>query len=536
MDASAKEGALPPNKCDFWLSKKRRACGMLVKAGATKCGNHTENGPARVPCEFCKTNIPAAAVEKHLRRCPAKAHVERREHVPYFVRDVNVGAATDASTAATSASRPPRGDALRQLAKRVREACARVGIEPGMPFPDSRSTEQCALAARVQRDAQRLAAKRGGAVPSPHEPRHAAQHASIVAHMVDTGLVRCEDDGNGKSANYENRKANPSKNKPVYAELGAGRGYLSHFLLDAYGPLDCVLVERGALRFKAERSIGEAADERRRDSMRDARRVAQRERHDSEKNENENTESKNKKSNADDDDDLATAELEAELIRTRRKNSSCVRLRLDIKDLWFPGVDVVNGRDLVLTGKHLCGSATDLSLRSLFPEYEKNIERNTENIKTRPTPTGVCVATCCHHRCEWGSYVNRGFIAEQGFSEVEFGWLTRMSSWGVLGAAGHGGSADDADEHKGKKRKIPENENEVNDRLDTINNTCPPSDGLDMSPKEKHKLGCMIKTFLDVGRLRWLQEKGFKGSVRGYCEKKTSPENRLLVAGVASSG
>jgi tRNA:m4X modification enzyme len=42
---------------------------------------------------------------------------------------------------------------------------------------------------------------------------------------------------------------------PVYVELGAGRGYLSHFLVDAYGPNDLVLVERRAYRFKAERNI-----------------------------------------------------------------------------------------------------------------------------------------------------------------------------------------------------------------------------------------------------------------------------------------
>jgi hypothetical protein len=35
---------------------------------------------------------------------------------------------------------------------------------------------------------------------------------------------------------------------PVYVELGAGRGYLSHFMVDAYGPLDLLLVERRAYR------------------------------------------------------------------------------------------------------------------------------------------------------------------------------------------------------------------------------------------------------------------------------------------------
>ena len=39
----------------------------------------------------------------------------------------------------------------------------------------------------------------------------------------------------------------------------------------------------------------------------------------------------------------------------------------------------------------------------------------------------------------------------------------------------------------------------------------------------------MAKTFLDVGRLRFLESLGFEGAVRGYCATEGSPENRLLV-------
>ena len=52
---------------------------------------------------------------------------------------------------------------------------------------------------------------------------------------------------------------------------------MSHFLLDAYGPLDLMLVEREAVRFKAERSMGAEADKRREAQTRDERRPARKE-------------------------------------------------------------------------------------------------------------------------------------------------------------------------------------------------------------------------------------------------------------------
>jgi hypothetical protein len=63
------------------------------------------------------------------------------------------------------------------------------------------------------------------------------------------------------------------------------------------------------------------------------------------------------------------------------------------------------------------------------------------------------------------------------------------------------------------------------DAADTV-----PRDGPDLSAIEKLELGRLAKTFLDVGRLRFLESNGFEGSVRGYCAAETSPENRLLIA------
>merc|ERR1712110_591298 len=51
--------------------------------------------------------------------------------------------------------------------------------------------------------------------------------------------------------------------------------------------------------------------------------------------------------------------------------------------------------------KHLCGGATDATLRTL--QGQRNGAR-----------VSVCVATCCHHRCDAGSYVNLNFLTDLG--------------------------------------------------------------------------------------------------------------------------
>jgi tRNA:m4X modification enzyme len=356
-------GRAAAKKCDFWLEKKNRKCGMLVKAGETRCGNHREHGPERVACAHCKTSVSALGLEKHLRKCPALAHATARTRAPYFVRDVNAGDASAASLAAAVASRPPRGDALRAFAARVRAACARERIEPGTPREDPRDNERCRLATRARRDAQRLAATRGGAVPPPLEPRHAAQHASIVAHMADAGLVHGTDDEDESSLPQKNAPhSKERKKKPLFVELGAGRGYLSHFLLDAYGPLDLVLVEREAVRFKAERSMGADAAKRRDAQINDERRLAQKRRASAKKTSPRQTFREDENVDEEVFDDLS-AERDAETVRVRRAGASVERLRVDIKDLLFSNVAAAENRDVVFVAKHLCGAATDLALR-----------------------------------------------------------------------------------------------------------------------------------------------------------------------------
>lgn len=47
--------------------------------------------------------------------------------------------------------------------------------------------------------------------------------------------------------------------------------------------------------------------------------------------------------------------------------------------------------------------------------------------------SGLTVALCCHHRCDWRHYVGKDFFRERGLGAREFSAFQRMSSWATCG-------------------------------------------------------------------------------------------------------
>ena len=54
-------------------------------------------------------------------------------------------------------------------------------------------------------------------------------------------------------------------------------------------------------------------------------------------------------------------------------------------------------------------------------------------IKCLVCRNGLVMASCCHHRCNWSSYVGQAFFELLGFGPVDFHLITLMSSWAVCG-------------------------------------------------------------------------------------------------------
>ena len=565
---------------------------MLVRPGATMCGNHSGAGAA---CAHCRTRV--ADLAKHAPRCPAFLHKAAAAARPHYALDANVGnlegdaeatreeAASLAADARAAALDAP---ALRAFAARVRDACERAGVDAATHREAARArgplAPACARALRAQELASARAA-RGGVGAPPFERRHAEQHAAIVSRMIAADLVRDEDasedpaledddddekhhqekgpDEIAKAAAESSKSSNvaraaptsppSSKPPPVYVELGAGRGYLSHFLLDACGPADVVLVERETYRHKAERSIGAAYAERNRLARRGG------------------GEKKNLLPLPEEtvEEETAEAEEDARLVRSaiaRRERSRVSRLRVDIKDLRLAGAAEAAGRRVVATGKHLCGAAADLALRCLLlPSHsdddanaDEGVPAPVEKNKKPPTassrppgfePAGVAVATCCHHRCAWSSFVGRARLAALGFDAGDFATLAKVSSWGT-GGVGHRGepggepggergtalggesvadsaAADGEGERRGDDGGVTES------RAAEAASVLSRGDGKgadEFPAEEKAALGRAAKALLDECRAAFLRANGFEAWVEPYVATTVSPENRILLA------
>lgn len=103
--------------------------------------------------------------------------------------------------------------------------------------------------------------------------------------------------------------------------------------------------------------------------------------------------------------------------------NSVQRIRADISDLDLEKLEAVQLADnIVAVGKHLCGGATDLTLRCLINgnEIRKNVK-------------GFVIALCCHHRCTWRPFVGKKFLLDNGITQNEFDIMTKMVGWAVCG-------------------------------------------------------------------------------------------------------
>ena len=46
---------------------------------------------------------------------------------------------------------------------------------------------------------------------------------------------------------------------------------------------------------------------------------------------------------------------------------------------------------------------------------------------------GLIIAFCCHHRCEYSSYVGKNYLESCGFTSDEFPILCSIASWATCG-------------------------------------------------------------------------------------------------------
>ncbi|OQR96828.1 tRNA guanosine-2'-O-methyltransferase [Thraustotheca clavata] len=172
--------------------------------------------------------------------------------------------------------------------------------------------------------------------------------------------------------------------------------------------------------------------------------------------------------------------------------SKCTRAKIDIRHLNLSGMQEAVNTPLVCLSKHLCGVATDLSLRALATTLPPN-----EDKKMSPHLKGFAIALCCHHACNWDDYINPDYFLKMGFTAVEFKLLISLSGWATCGMATEG------------------------DAVETV---------LGWGREKRTTLGRICKRLIDMGRVHYLRDRGMHAELVHYCEQSESLENCLLLA------
>jgi len=208
-----------------------------------------------------------------------------------------------------------------------------------------------------------------------------------------------------------------------------------------------------------------------------------------------------------------------------------VRLRVDIADLALARVSPHishQKENIVGVSKHLCGAATDLSIRCLVGTLDE-VESELG---------GLLIALCCHHRCDWGPYVGKKFLTEQGFTESDFQLLSSITSWCTCGSGRPRKRRGEVEEavmqelHSPIEPSLPglEGEEGLESQGDVKVDNRDRYLRLQLDQATREEIGRQAKRVLDWGRLRYLEETtDLEVKLKYYCDPFISLENTLLI-------
>jgi tRNA:m4X modification enzyme len=410
------------------------------------------------------------ALRAHLLICNKKKEQDEIEAKPFFARDINSPSKSDPS-ASSSAKGPHycQNPSFKKLT--IAEKLESLGIKNLRPLSD-----------RVSSAFYR---HYGGLNTTPHTLRplamnptfsaandrgsgnkvfkHLKQQASIIGHMQRRGLLP-------KSSMPSPQQQ--AQDPYIFCEFGAGRGMLAATIGEVSDPTrsQFLMIERSGVRRKGDHLLRSG---------------------------------------------------KTQWCGGCKGHAQTERIRIDIKDLNLEGVGMVKNQPHIIgVGKHLCGVATDLTLRCLANTLPQLSGSETGKHESRRTGFhGVAIATCCHHVCNWDDYICQDFfVSDCGFSGDDFDLIRSLSSWGVCGLGGKKESKDkddDDDEHTIPFEDLP---------LDDADKAW------ELSADERAQLGRQCKRLIDMGRVKFLQSMGLRAEVVHYCETDVSPENALVIA------
>jgi len=398
---------------------------MQVLPGSCFCAAHgeaEEDQSKRVPCPLDpRHSVNENKLQQHLRICTKKRDADVLVQQPFFRLGANAG-----EKVVLAECRQIQVEDLSRLI----ENAFRVAVWEVLG-PDVDPQEL--LHASILDEAREF----------KHSDKHDKQNQALAKLIAQRGLAE----------------------EAVVIEYGCGRGGLTATLLEELPGLRCVLVDREHRRHKIERRQGVREEVSLRLTL-----------------------------------DIADFDLEAFLrvpagpgrvnaadFQTCALSTSKASANGDgpaerLEALWATAAALRAPpwppRKVLVCAKHLCGAATDVSLRSLLGRGE--------------VPASVCIATCCHHRCEAASYVNCPFLHRLGLCQTVKGFtqFAAITGWAVGGRC----------------------------HVDDV---------------ERRRVGMMAKRILDLGRVAWARETlGLPdASLSHYVDKEVTPENIAITAG-----
>ncbi|KAJ3021607.1 tRNA:m(4)X modification enzyme TRM13 [Thoreauomyces humboldtii] len=210
------------------------------------------------------------------------------------------------------------------------------------------------------------------------------------------------------------------------------------------------------------------------------------------------------------------------------------RLSLDIKDLDLSKFPRIKDQSIVAVSKHLCGSASDLTLRCIA-NFQKNAPANAGSAKIE----GVVIALCCHHICSYDMFCDPAYLEELSIDKEEFEYLCVMTSWGTCGsweqrkeAETGSAAARGTEEQKSEGKDGKDDDKDDTNRLNAqdIEAEGQQEHWTGMPFAERETLGLQCKRLLNHGRLAYLRRCGFDAELVHYVDRKYSLENVAIVA------
>jgi tRNA:m4X modification enzyme len=479
-----KADALTHANCMFWMDRKRRFCGLNRTPGTKFCGVHmpeashelmqskrqrqkTAERRERIPCPHDPNHtIYACNLRKHEKSCPAVRLLKKMRAQVFFCEACNSG--TSSGTASSTVSSELQPAALGRL---IEDAFVRAAQKLDLPreFLDNERQGTCAalstdapapaaaVGAAAEPLAEELAALRPASTASlfadVKQQKHQIQQASIIGHLQKKGVL--------PTSAASAAEACPT----VFVEFGAGRGMLSSAIDVALPGANVLLVERDGVRNKADRSL------RYRVGTTEGASAAE-----------GATASSSSSGGSSTGASASASTCNAPLFH---------RVRIDIRHLKLDRVPVLSAdglgaalRPVAGVGKHLCGVATDLTLRCL-DDYSGPL-------------TGFAVAQCCHHLCTFDDYCGREWLEKElGVGPADWERVRRATSWAVgYRSAERRGASSEAS-----------------------------------AARECVRVGRMAKRLLECGRVAYMRSKlNLNASLVHFCPASVTPENVLLIA------